>query len=50
MGMIVDPERNNVRGQDTIISTDDSPVTLCVVAADEEACIAREAEAVINGL
>lgn len=48
LGMKLDPERNKGRGDDRIISADDSPVTLIVVAADEEMCIARETQALIQ--
>ena len=48
LGMKLDAERNKGRGEDKIISTDDSPVTLIVVCADEEMCIARETLALIS--
>lgn len=48
LGMKLDPERNKGRGDDRIISADDSPVTLIVVAADEEMCIARETQALVQ--
>ena len=50
MGMIVDKERNAVRGEDRIISTDDSPVKICIVAADEELRIACETEDLVSQL
>ena len=48
LGMKLDPERNKGRGEDRIISADDSPVTLIVVSADEEMCIARETQALVQ--
>ena len=50
LGMKLDKEKNQVRGQNTIISTDDSPVKICLVAADEEACIANDAAAIVSAL
>lgn len=48
LGMKIDPQANDVRGQDVIISAPDSKVTICVVAADEELCIARDTETVVS--
>lgn len=50
MGMVLDRERNNSKdhGRDFIISTDDSPIKLFVIYADEEMCIARETLALIQ--
>ncbi len=42
LGAKLDPEANKVRGQDKIISSDDSKVKLLVVATDEEVMIARD--------
>ena len=50
LGMKLDKEKNQVRGQNTIISADDSPVKICLVAADEEACIANDAAAIVSAL
>jgi acetate kinase len=53
MGMILDPERNNVIGQiglNRIISIDDSPIKICVVTADEEMRIARETDNLVSQL
>ncbi len=51
LGMILDKEKNrSCHGADqAVISTDDSPVTLMVVAADEEMRIAFETSATVNG-
>lgn len=42
MGIKFDASKNNVRGKEQIISTDDSKVTVMVVPTDEEMVIARD--------
>ncbi len=42
LGTQVDPEKNNVRGEETIISKDGSKVTILVIPTDEEMSIARQ--------
>ena len=42
LGIKIDAEKNKSRGQETIISTDDSKVTVCVIPTDEELVIARD--------
>ncbi len=42
MGVSVSDERNNVRGKDAVISTDDSKVKVLVVPTNEELMIARD--------
>ncbi len=42
MGINVDPSKNNVRGKETIVSTDDSKVKVLVVPTNEELVIARD--------
>lgn len=42
MGVKLDREKNNVRGKERIISTDDSRVKVLVVPTDEELVIARD--------
>jgi acetate kinase len=42
LGVRLDPEKNKMRGQDGIISRDDSPAKVVVVLANEELVIARE--------
>lgn len=42
MGIEVSDERNNVRGKDTVISTDNSKVKVLVVPTNEELMIARD--------
>lgn len=43
-GCEVDPEKNNVRGEEKVISTDDSKVKVLLVPTDEELVIARDVE------
>ena len=42
LGIKIDAEKNKSRGKETIISTDDSKVTVCVIPTDEELVIARD--------
>ncbi|MCT4508188.1 MAG: acetate kinase [Tepidibacter sp.] len=42
LGMKIDKEKNDVRGKDTVISTDDSKVKLLIVPTNEELMIARD--------
>lgn len=42
MGIELDSEKNNVRGKDTVVSTDDSKVKVLVVPTNEELMIARD--------
>ena len=43
LGAKIDPERNNVRGKETLISTDDSKVKIYLLPTDEEMKIAMDA-------
>ncbi len=49
LGIKVDEERNNVRGKETVISPDDSSVTVMVVPTNEELVIARDTETIVSG-
>ena len=42
LGVKIDPERNKVRGEEAIISTDDSKVKVVVIPTDEELMIATD--------
>ncbi|EOD00553.1 Acetate kinase [Caldisalinibacter kiritimatiensis] len=42
MGIKIDKEKNNVRGKETIVSTEDSKVKVLVVPTNEELMIARD--------
>ncbi len=42
MGVELDAEKNNVRGKDTVVSTDSSKVKVMVVPTNEELMIARD--------
>ena len=42
LGIKIDDERNNVRGEEKLISTDDSTVKVYIIPTDEEVMIARD--------
>lgn len=44
LGAKIDHEKNNVRGKETVISTDDSKVKVLLIPTDEEVVIARDVE------
>ena len=48
MGVKIDPEKNNVRGKEAIISTDDSKVTVWVIPTNEELMIAQDTAALVK--
>lgn len=48
LGTEIDPEKNNVRGEDRVISKDGSKVTLLCVPTNEELAIARQTLALIK--
>jgi acetate kinase len=50
MGIKIDDEKNNVRGRETVISTDDSMVKVLLIPTNEELTIARDTVAIIQGL
>ena len=45
LGIAIDEEKNSIRGEETVISTDDSRVKVLVVPTNEELMIARDTEA-----
>ena len=47
-GKTVDEEANSKRGDDIVISTPDSKVTVCVIPTNEELAIARETVALVK--
>jgi hypothetical protein len=51
IGIILDKGRNNVRTrkQETLITTDDSPVKVFVIPTDEELVITEDTAALLNG-
>jgi len=50
MGVHIDEELNaRIRGTETVISTDESKVKVCVIPTDEELMIARDTEAIVSG-
>lgn len=48
MGVEIDPEANNVRGEEAVISKPDSRVTVCVIPTDEELMIARDTRDLVS--
>lgn len=48
LGVKIDPEKNNVRGKEAIISTDDSKVTVWVIPTNEELMIAQDTAELVN--
>lgn len=44
MGIKLDEEKNNVRGEERVISTDDSTAKILLIPTDEEIMIARDVE------
>ena len=48
MGVKLDPHRNDTRGEEALISADDSTVKVCVIPTDEELMIARDTAALIS--
>lgn len=45
LGIAIDKEKNNVRGKETVVSTDDSKVKILVIPTNEELVIARDTAA-----
>ncbi len=48
LGIKIDREKNNVKGEEAVISTDDSKVTVCVVPTDEELVIAKDTQELLE--
>ena len=48
LGVKLDPEKNNTRGKEAIISADDSTVTVWVIPTNEELMIAQDTAALVN--
>src|SRR5699024_1259785 len=48
-GCEIDDNKNNVRGEERVISTDDSKVKVLLIPTDEELVIARDVEALRKG-
>ncbi len=50
MGVKIDAEKNKVRGEEAIISTDDSKVKVVVIPTDEELMIASDTMDILNSM
>ena len=48
LGVKLDPEKNNTRGKEAIISADDSKVTVWVIPTNEELMIAHDTAELVN--
>ena len=48
LGVKIDPEKNQVRGKEAIISTDDSKVTVWVIPTNEELMIAQDTASLVE--
>ena len=48
LGVTMDKEANKKRGEDTILSTPDSKVKVCIIPTNEELAIARETVALVK--
>ena len=48
LGVEMDAEANKVRGEEAIISTPNSKVTVCVIPTDEELMIAKDTMALLK--
>ena len=48
MGLKIDLEKNNIKGEEVKISTEDSKVKVCVIPTNEELAICRETVALVK--
>ena len=48
LGVKLDPEKNKLRGEEVVISTSDSKVTVWVIPTNEELMIAQDTAALVN--
>lgn len=48
LGVKLDAEKNNIRGKEAVISTDDSKVTVLVIPTNEELVIARDTRDIVS--
>ncbi len=50
LGVKIDPKKNDMRGEEAIISTDDSRVTVWVIPTNEELMIAQDTQEIVSKL
>ncbi len=48
LGIKMDAEKNNVRGEETVVSTDDSAIKVAVIPTNEELMIAKDTAALVK--
>ena len=49
LGVKLDAQKNNIRGQETILSADDSKVKVLLIPTNEELAIARQTKELVQG-
>ncbi len=49
IGIIMDKEKNNIRGKEAVVSADDSKIKILVIPTDEELMIAKDTVEIIKG-
>ena len=49
LGAVLDKEKNKVKGEERVISTDDSKVKILVIPTNEEIVIARDTLCLVTG-
>ncbi|MDD3350575.1 MAG: acetate kinase [Eubacteriales bacterium] len=50
IGIKVDPKKNNIRGEETVISADDSKIKVLLIPTNEELMIARDTAEIVAAL
>jgi acetate kinase len=48
LGVEIDTQKNSIRGEETVVSTENSKVKVVVVPTNEELAIARETVALVK--
>lgn len=48
LGLVIDKDKNNIRGKESIISTDDSKAKILLIPTNEELMIAKDTESLIK--
>ena len=48
LGIKLDPEKNNVRGKETVLSTDDSKIKVLLIPTNEELMIAMDTLRIVS--
>jgi acetate kinase len=48
LGILLSPERNEIRGREAVLSTDDSPVSILLIPTNEELMIAKDTYQIVT--